>query len=371
MPSSVTDRLAGANASVAVKAPCRAATTAPIMLTGDQTIDGIAVAAGDRVLVKDQTDARQNGIWMAAASNWSRARDFDGARDVVSGTLVPINEGMLGGGFLFKVTTANPIAVGDAELTFAASTFTDLAVSAFWQGILAETTRAAALAALGAEAAFAKGADIASAATLVLGTDGNFFHVTGSTGPITAVTVPAGLLFILVFASTPQLNHHTTNLNLPTEANIVAEAGDRLIGFSTAANQVTVLAYQRASGRPLIEDATFEVAASDEVTAITAGTSKITFRMPFAMKLNGIRASLGTAQTSGSILTIDINEGGTTILSTKLTIDNTERTSTTALNAAVISDPDLADDAEISIDVDQVGDGTAKGLKVTFIGRKA
>lgn len=112
------------------------------------------------------------------------------------------------------------------------------------------------------------------------------------------------------------------------------------------------------------------IACSDETTALTAGTAKITFRMPYAMTVSAVKASLSTAQTSGSILTVDINESGSTILSTKLTIDNTEKTSTTAATAAVISDSSLADDAEITIDIDQVGDGTAKGLKVTFIGTR-
>jgi len=113
------------------------------------------------------------------------------------------------------------------------------------------------------------------------------------------------------------------------------------------------------------------LAASDESTALTAGTTKVTFRMPYAMTLSAVRCSLTTAQTSGSILTVDINEGGTTILSTKLTIDNTEKTSTTAATAAVISNVNLADDTEITIDIDQVGDGTAKGLKITLIGTRA
>ncbi len=112
------------------------------------------------------------------------------------------------------------------------------------------------------------------------------------------------------------------------------------------------------------------VAASDEGTALTTGTAKVTFRMPYAFTLTGVRASLTTAQASGSVFTVDINEGGTSILSTKLTIDNTEKTSTTAATAAVISDAALADDAEITVDIDQVGDGTAKGLKVTLLGTK-
>ena len=112
------------------------------------------------------------------------------------------------------------------------------------------------------------------------------------------------------------------------------------------------------------------LAASDETTALTTGTAKVTFRMPYAFTVSAVRASLSTAQTSGSIFTVDINDNGTTILSTKLTIDNTEKTSTTAATAPVISDTVLADDAEITIDIDQIGDGTAKGLKVALIGTR-
>jgi len=98
---------------------------------------------------------------------------------------------------------------------------------------------------------FSKGGDIASATTLVLGTDGNYFDVTGSTGPIAAITVPAGTLFMLQFDSTPTLTHHATNLDLPGETDITAVAGDTLIGFATAANQVQVLSYTKASGEPI------------------------------------------------------------------------------------------------------------------------
>lgn len=111
-----------------------------------------------------------------------------------------------------------------------------------------------------------------------------------------------------------------------------------------------------------------QLACSDETTALTTGAAKITFRTPCAMTVTSVRASLTTAQTSGSIFTVDINDGGTSILSTKLTIDNTELTSTTATTPAVISDNSLADDAQITIDIDQIGDSTAKGLKVTLIG---
>ena len=112
----------------------------------------------------------------------------------------------------------------------------------------------------------------------------------------------------------------------------------------------------------------FIIAIGDQTTALTTGTAKETLRMPYGFTLTAVRASLTTAQASGSIFTVDINENGSTILSTKLTIDNTEKTSTTAATAAVISDANLADDAEITIDIDQIGDGTAKALKVVLIG---
>lgn len=111
-----------------------------------------------------------------------------------------------------------------------------------------------------------------------------------------------------------------------------------------------------------------QVACSDETTALTTGVAKITFRMPHSMTIFAVRASLVVAQSSGSTFTVDVNENGTSILSTKLTIDNGEKSSTTAATAAVISDTALLDDQEITVDIDQVGDGTAKGLKVTLIG---
>lgn len=110
--------------------------------------------------------------------------------------------------------------------------------------------------------------------------------------------------------------------------------------------------------------------SKDETTDLTTGTNKYIFRMPVAFTLTEVRASVATAPT-GAELIVDINESGTTILSTKLSIDASEKTSTTAATPAVISDAVLADDAEITIDIDQIGSGQAgKGLKVYLIGAK-
>lgn len=112
------------------------------------------------------------------------------------------------------------------------------------------------------------------------------------------------------------------------------------------------------------------ITCSDETTALTTGTAKVTFRMPSGMDVAEVRASLSTAQATGNIFTVDINNAGVSFLSTKLTIDNTEKTSTTAATPAVITfgSSRLLSDAEITVDIDQIGDGTAKGLKVYLIG---
>ena len=110
------------------------------------------------------------------------------------------------------------------------------------------------------------------------------------------------------------------------------------------------------------------IACSDETTDLTTGTAKVTFHMPYAFTLTGVKAGVTTAPV-GSTIIVDINEAGSTILSTKLTIDASEKTSATAATAAVISDTALASDALITIDIDQVGSSTAgTGLKLYLIG---
>lgn len=113
------------------------------------------------------------------------------------------------------------------------------------------------------------------------------------------------------------------------------------------------------------------IAVGDETTALTTGTAKVTFRMPYAFKLTGIRASVTTAPTGATLLTVDVNESGSSVISTKLTFDASEKTTTTAATPPVISDDSLADDAEITIDIDAVGSTIAgAGLKVYLIGYK-
>ncbi|MGE0133032.1 MAG: hypothetical protein AB7U82_33565 [Blastocatellales bacterium] len=96
----------------------RVATTGNIMLSGTQTIDGVSVIAGDRVLVKDQSAGADNGIYVCAAGAWSRATDADTSSEVTSGMYVFVSEGVLYGNSGWILTTDDPITLGSTSLTF-------------------------------------------------------------------------------------------------------------------------------------------------------------------------------------------------------------------------------------------------------------
>lgn len=237
MATTTTTRRQGVNAGLGMKAPVKAATTANITLSGEQTIDGVSCVTDDRVLVKDQTTGAENGIYRVDTSTWQRDYDWDGTFDIRRGTLVYVTQGTTNQGF-WAVTTADTITIGTTSVTL-----------------------------------------------------------------------------------------------------------------------------QRAR----MQQECLPVACSDEGSILTTGT-KVTFRMPYAMTLSSIKASLTTAQTAGSIFTVDVQKNGTSVFSTKITIDNGEKTTATAATANVLSTTSLAADDEITIIIDQIGDGTATGLKVYLIG---
>jgi hypothetical protein len=194
---------------------------------------------------------------------------------------------------------------------------------------------------------------------------------------------PAG-----VVAATAPLTY-----DAPTQTVAISAATTSAAGSMSAADKAKLDGIAAADAAPLALAATAAVGTStdyaredhahqrdsdvivvpvgDESTALTTGTNRVRFRMPFAATLLAVRANVNTAPT-GSTLIVDINEGGTSVLGTKLSIDATETSSTTAASAATITDSSLADDAEISIDIDQIGSTVAgAGLKVSLFVRRA
>lgn len=113
------DRLQNVIGDAAIKRPVLAATTGNITLEGLQSIDGVTPVRGQRILVRAQDDATENGIYVADEYGWKRSHDFNSKRDVVKGTLVFVTDGATyGGGFLRLTTDDNPI-FGTTEFNFA------------------------------------------------------------------------------------------------------------------------------------------------------------------------------------------------------------------------------------------------------------
>lgn len=298
MASVQTDRTGSVNSSSAIKVPCRVATTADLTPSLSQgalnagggglfTIDGIALNAGDRVLVKNQTDQTTNGIWLAATTSWLRDVDAQDNRALVKGTLVLVTDGTLSGGLFFELTTANPITIGSSNITFAVTS--NPTISGAMSPVVGAATLAAARTAMavpglgdnntfsgtetfngavtfGGTVAF-NGAEtdsatltmtnaainearstIASAATTNIGAAAaNYLQVTGVTGITAFDMIQAGTRRILEFAAALTLSNGA-NLILPGGANITTAAGD-VAGFvSEGAGVWRCTGYMKASG---------------------------------------------------------------------------------------------------------------------------
>lgn len=118
MASPTQDRRYGVVGSLAFKAPCAIASTGNLTLSGEQTINGVSIVTGDRVLVKDQTDATENGIYEATTSSWTRGLDFNGNFDIVKGTLVYVTGGSsIGKGLWTISSTGTDIGTDDISFT--------------------------------------------------------------------------------------------------------------------------------------------------------------------------------------------------------------------------------------------------------------
>lgn len=117
-----------------------AATTGPVTLSGLQTIDGVALAAGARVLVKNQDAAKDNGIYVAATAAWARSTDADISAEVTPGMLVLVERGAVNADSAWQLVTDAPITLGVTALTYemafgrtgvAAGTYRSVTVDAY------------------------------------------------------------------------------------------------------------------------------------------------------------------------------------------------------------------------------------------------
>lgn len=179
MANSVIDRRYSVAEGTAIKAPCLVATTANITLGGLQAIDGVTVAEHHRVLVKNQTDQKLNGIYEASTGNWLRTKDFDGAYDIVHGTKVYVASGSTNLNTEYTVTSPDPIVIGTSAIIF----------SGAGDAILATAAAAAAAASASAVTAAATAAGVAS-------TIGGF--ITPNVAAAIAATIPSAVTGITI-----------------------------------------------------------------------------------------------------------------------------------------------------------------------------
>ena len=282
MTSPSQDRLYGANSSLAFKAPVKAATTANITLSGAQTVDGVSIVAGDRVLVKDQTVATENGIYEVDSATWSRARDFDGQRDCVRGTVVYVSTGVLSGNTWWTVSsTGINVPDGSSTINFSKSVSlgSTVVVTPFAETLLDDSSA------------------VDMRATLGSGAIGDALFISTSTSAA-RTTLGAGVAGGALFTSTSTAAARTV---LGSGA-----AGDALFTSTTTAAAKAVLSLGTASTQdtgtsgtkvPLLDGANTWSAAQN-ITVSSSGTAALTLTSTNTGAVEGPEFSLDRDSTS-------------------------------------------------------------------------
>ena len=173
----------------------------------------------------------------------------------------------------------------------------------------------------------------------------------------------AAVASVALTAKGDLLTFNTAETRLPVNATN---------GFVLTTNDAVADGIEWATAAKPLEN--ISMAMGDESTVLAAASTTVplvTFNMPYGFTLTNVKISTTVAPTGVALLTVDVHEAGTSILSTKVTIDATEKTSATAATQPVISDSALADNSLIEVFVDQVDTGnTAAGLKIYLIGNQ-
>jgi hypothetical protein len=326
------------------KASCRLATVANDTLSGLAVRDGITPVGGDRVFVRAQTAPAENGIYVASAGAWIRAADADTWNELI-GAHFWIEEGTHGD--QAWVCTNN---IGGA-LGTAAVNFVQFGGTGAFQPLDADLTAIAALTTSAFGRSMLTVADPISGAT--------------SFG-VGATDSPQFAGINLGHASDTTIARWGAG-DIGIEGNRVFRGGGADVPVADGGTGAGDAAGARLN-LGILETVT--LACSDETTALTIGSNKMRWRIPWACFMSVIpNAALNTAQASGSIFTVDVNKNGTSILTSKLTIDNTETDSATAVTApTMVTNPTIFAAGDIlSVDIDQTGTSGAAGLKVTLL----
>ena len=302
------------------KQSVKVATTANIALTGLQSLDGIALVAGDRVLVKNQTLAKDNGLYVAAAGAWARAADADGSPEVTSALLMSVEQGTTQADTSWQLVTDGAIILGTTALTFQNITqgFAPLASPSFSGNPTVPTATAGDNDTSIASTAFVQYA-VKGVASIALNATGDtvvtvaqagagILNFTGAlTGNVT-VTLPAGVTGRwLVFNSTS--GAFTVTVRNPTGASVVVTqsrtaelyANGSLVVFAN-----TELSNVLLSGVPTAPTAALGTNTTQIATmaALQAAINNLISSAPGALDtLNELAAALGSDPNFATTMT--------------------------------------------------------------------
>lgn len=305
--SIVLDRANGLSSAAAMKAPVYCATTASITLSGEQTIDGVTTDES-RVLVKDQSTASQNGIYISSTGVWQRAPDFNRTDDVREGTRVWVTDGTTNGQSEWVVTTANDIVIGTTSITFTA-------VSSLGAGAALKANNLSDLAnkLTAHDNLTSNGSTIVSANPLPLDSaDGDWIDVSGNTG-FSAVTLTAGNTRIVRFTGAPLATVGASLVGNNGGANVQFAAGDWGIFRGYASSIVRFWRIPVATLFADVEDQTLtggaRVTSKDLGTASSGTVTLDPGDRSLQHYINGGAHTLAPGANTGSIL-LDITNNG-------------------------------------------------------------
>ena len=217
---------------------------------------------------------------------------------------------------------------------------------------------------------WSKGADVASATNTVVGSDGNYFDITGTTTIATIGTQAVGTVICLHFDGALTLTHHSTNLILPGGANITTAAGDEAIFVEYASADWRCISYTKANGKAVVESVTTDASGWEFVEDLTvsgtaAETSAFVSGYSYKIVMTEVKHNSGTRyfyfrvreddDTYHTLATDDISGGTmstTQCLNGRLTLDNPQESADihlievmTSVNTAAIGGSDALDPA--------------------------
>lgn len=260
------DRLQGALSTLGTKKPARVATTADITLSGLQSIDGVTVAEDDRVLVKDQSDLTENGVYGASTGAWARTKDFDSPYDFVRGTTIVAAQGTLNVGRIYRVSSADIDSIGEDNIEFTALDFDS----------------------------DENGSAVSNTTLDLDAVTGDVVDVSGA-GTINAITLTEAVTKLVRFTGAATLTH-SASLVLPGSQSIVCAAGDWAMFRGYASSVVRCVFFQRGSTSQPLTTGTATIASGTTVDLGSVREQIITISGSTAVTSFGSSAQTGTVK---------------------------------------------------------------------------